>query len=29
MKLPRPFIQLPLLFDAGVLAAEIDALGKV
>ena len=28
MKLPRPFIQLPLLFDAGVLAAEIDALGE-
>ena len=28
MKLPRPFIQLPLLFDAGVLAAEIEALGE-
>ena len=28
MKLPLPFIQLPLLFDAGVLAAEIDALGE-
>ena len=28
MKLPRPFIRLPLLFDAGVLAAEIDALGE-
>lgn len=26
MKLPVPFIQLPLLFDAEVLAAEIDAL---
>lgn len=28
MKLPVPFIQLPLAFDAGVLAAEIDALGE-
>lgn len=26
MKLPVPFIQLPLLFDAELLAAEIDAL---
>jgi len=26
MKLPVPFIQLPLLFDADVMAAEIDAL---
>ncbi|NUS39255.1 MAG: aspartyl beta-hydroxylase [Lysobacter sp.] len=28
MKLPVPFIQLPLLFDAGVLADEIAALGE-
>ena len=28
MKLSAPFIQLPLSFDAGVLAAEIDALGE-
>lgn len=28
MKLQVPFIQLPLLFDAGLLAAEIDALGE-
>ena len=28
MKLPVPFIQLPLLFDAGALAAEIGALGE-
>lgn len=28
MKLPVPFIQLPLLFDASRLAAEIDALGE-
>lgn len=28
MKLPLPFIQLPLLFDADVLAAEIEALGE-
>lgn len=28
MKLQYPFIQLPLTFDAGVLAAEIDALGE-
>lgn len=26
MKLPVPFIQLPLLFDAAVLAAEVDAI---
>jgi hypothetical protein len=26
--LPLPFIQLPLLFDADRLAAEIDALGE-
>ena len=26
MKLPVPFIQLPLLFDAASLAAEVDAL---
>ena len=26
MKLPAPFIQLPLLFDASVLAAEVGAL---
>ena len=26
MKLPVPFIQLPLLFDAGALAAEVNAL---
>lgn len=29
MKLPVPFIQLPLLFDADVLADEIDALDDV
>ena len=28
MKLAVPFIQLPLLFDAGVLAAEVEALGE-
>ena len=28
MKLQVPFIQLPLLFDAGALAQEIDALGE-
>lgn len=28
MKLPAPFIQLPLLFDAPALAAEIAALGE-
>lgn len=28
MKLPFPFLQLPLLFDAEVLAAEADALGE-
>ena len=28
MKLQVPFIQLPLSFDAGVLKAEIDALGE-
>ncbi len=28
VKLQVPFIQLPLAFDAGVLAAEIDALGE-
>ena len=28
MKLPRPFIQLPLRFDAGILAAEVEALGE-
>jgi hypothetical protein len=28
MKLPLPFIQLPLTFDAARLAAEIDALGE-
>ena len=28
MKLPVPFIQLPLQFDAGVLAREIAALGE-
>ena len=28
MKLQVPFIQLPLAFDAGVLAAEIAALGE-
>lgn len=28
MKLQAPFIQLPLLFDADVLAAEVDALGE-
>lgn len=28
MKLQVPFIQLPLVFDAGVLAAEIAALGE-
>ena len=26
MKLPVPFLQLPLRFDAEVLAAEIEAL---
>lgn len=28
MKLPVPFIQLPLLFDAAALAAEVDAIGE-
>lgn len=28
MKLPVPFIQLPLRFDAAALAAEIEALGE-
>ena len=28
MKLPLPFIQLPLTFDAPALAREIDALGE-
>lgn len=28
MKLPAPFIQLPLLFDAAALNAEIEALGE-
>ena len=28
MKLPAPFIQLPLLFDAPGLAAEVEALGE-
>lgn len=28
MKLPVPFIQLPLLFDAATLAAEVGALGE-
>lgn len=28
MKLPVPFIQLPLSFDAGALAAEINAVGE-
>lgn len=28
MKLPVPFIQLPLYFDADVLAAEVEALGE-
>ncbi|HJW46599.1 MAG TPA: aspartyl/asparaginyl beta-hydroxylase domain-containing protein [Lysobacter sp.] len=28
MKLPVPFIQLPLLFDAAALAAEIDAIDE-
>lgn len=28
MKLPVPFIQLPLRFDAEALAAEVDALGQ-
>lgn len=28
MKLPAPFIQLPLRFDAAALAAEIEALGE-
>ena len=28
MKLPHPFIQLPLVFDAGRLEAEIAALGE-
>ncbi|MGN6112032.1 MAG: aspartyl/asparaginyl beta-hydroxylase domain-containing protein [Luteimonas sp.] len=26
--MPVPFVQLPLLFDAGALAAEVDALGE-
>ena len=28
MKLPHPFVQLPLLFDAARLEAEIAALGE-
>lgn len=28
MKLPVPFVQLPLLFDAEMLAAEVEALGE-
>lgn len=28
MKLPVPFIQLPLLFDAAALAAEVDAIDE-
>lgn len=28
MKLPVPFVQLPLLFDAAALAAEIDAIDE-
>ncbi|GAB3350234.1 aspartyl/asparaginyl beta-hydroxylase domain-containing protein [Lysobacter tyrosinilyticus] len=28
MKLPVPFVQLPLLFDAEALATEIDAIGE-
>lgn len=28
MKLPVPFIQLPLRFDAAILAAEVQALGE-
>ena len=28
MKLPSPFLQLPLRFDSAALAAEIDALGE-
>ncbi len=28
MKLPAPFIQLPLCFDAALLAAEVGALGE-
>lgn len=28
MKLPMPFLQIPLLFDADALAAEIEALGE-
>lgn len=28
MKLPVPFIQLPLLFDAGLLSEEVAALGE-
>lgn len=28
MKLPTPFLQLPLRYDASVLAAEIEALGE-
>lgn len=28
MKLQAPFLQLPLMFDAGALAAEISALGE-
>lgn len=28
MKLHAPFVQLPLAFDAGVLAAEVEALGE-
>ncbi len=29
MKLPVPFIQLPLVFDAAALAAEVEALGEL
>ena len=28
MKLPSPFIQLPLLFDAAALADEVATLGE-
>lgn len=28
MKLPHPFVQLPVRYDAGLLAAEIQALGE-
>lgn len=28
MKLPVPFLQLPLLFDAAILASEVQALGE-